>query len=133
MARKQKKRRRKKMAKQPFPGLGSPRQGIAPNILPGVKPEDLQLINCEKCDSADFHPSHKLAVASMFQSINGLPTLVQFPSGYACSKCGAINPFDPQKLGIEKVGAVKKEEPKSKGGDLGISVSEDIKSDEKIG
>lgn len=123
------------MAKK-FPGMMG-RQSIAPNILPGVKPDDLQLINCDKCNGADFHPSHKLAVASMFQSVNGLPTLVQFPSGYACSGCGAVNPFDPKKLGIEVVGAVKKEEKptqeQSKGGDLGINVKEDIKSDEKIG
>lgn len=117
---------------KPMPPRLSPQQmgfqgkaTIAPNILPGVKPDDLFEITCNKCNSPNFHPVHTLKAASRFQSVNGLPTLVQFPLGFACDHCNAVNPFD-----VSDLGEVKKEE---KGGDLGISVSEDIKTKDKPG
>lgn len=109
---------------------------IAPNILPGVKPEDLTEIKCNNCGAGNFHPVHALRVASRFHTVNGLPTLVQFPLGFACDSCNKVNPFDEKT--IESGGQAKSEEPtkpteQDTKPDLGISVSEEVKSKEKIG
>jgi len=73
-------------------------QKIAPNLLPGVGPQDLTPITCKACGSENFSPVHTLRFSSRFQSVNGQPTMVQFPLGFACAGCGAINPFDPNQV-----------------------------------
>lgn len=99
---------------------------IAPNILPGVKPEDLAEIKCNKCNSPNFHPVHQLKVASRFQSVNGMPTLVQMPLGFACDHCNAVNPFDETDIDPSK-----EKKTEQSGGDLGINVAEEVKTDDK--
>jgi hypothetical protein len=110
---------------------------IAPNILPGVKPDDLNEIKCKFCQGETFYPAHFLKFASRFQSRNGQPTLVQFPVGFACASCGQVNPFDATDIGgtdkdgqKSKAQQEKKDEP---GGDLGISVQDGTKTSEKLG
>lgn len=107
------------------------RVSIAPNILPGVKHSDLKAIVCNNCGADTFHPAHKLMVASRFQSVNGMPTLVQVPLGFACDACDKINPFDEKDF-AGAPDAPKKTEPEGdKGGDLGINVAEDVKTVDK--
>ena len=67
---------------------------IAPGILPGVHPEALKSVSC-KCEDpeAKFIPICELRHASRFQTSTGQPMLVNFNSGFACSKCGKINEF----------------------------------------
>jgi hypothetical protein len=64
---------------------------LAPNLLPGVKAEDLEEIVCEGCGGTGFSPAHLLRAASQFQTSNGTPTLVQFPLGFRCNQCGELN------------------------------------------
>ena len=52
---------------------------LAPNLLPGVKPDDLVDVICEECEGTEFSPCHTLKSASPLQTANGQPTLVQFP------------------------------------------------------
>lgn len=64
---------------------------LAPNLMPGVTADDLEDIRCEECEGTEFSPAHLLKAASGLQTNNSLPTLVQFPLGFRCSNCGALN------------------------------------------
>ena len=112
-----KQRAEQMMAKNP--------RGLAPNILPGVKPADLKEITCKHCGGEVFVPVHTVKFASRFQSANGIPTMVQFPLGFACITCDGINPFDQEAI----EGGLKEEE---KPADLGVSVDDGIKTKEKL-
>lgn len=111
---------------------------IAPNLLPGVKPQDLIEIKCSNCQAEVFYPAHTLKFASRFQSRNSMPTLVQFPLGFACATCGQINPFDAEALAkgtTDQDGQKQKtqqEENKPSSGDLGVSVSDGVSAKEKL-
>ena len=110
--------------------VGRAQQGgsIAHNIMPGVKPDDLFEIKCKNCGGEVFMPVHTIKFASRFQTRNGVPTLVQFPLGFACIGCDEINPFNQEEI----IGAVEK--PKEeKPADLGVSVGDGIATKEKIG
>jgi len=129
-------------------------QKIAPNLLPGVKPQDLTAITCNSCGSENFSPVHTLRFSSRFQSVNGLPTMVQFPLGFACAGCGAVNPFDPNQVNkalAEDDEKIKQEKETPKYADvttdntrpqdgqklvnkedLGVSVSDGIKTGEAL-
>ena len=98
---------------------------IAPNLLPGVMPEDLREISCTECGGEVFIPGSMIKFASPFQSRNGRPTVVQFPVGFVCVNCQGVNTF---KLPGEEPATPQQEE-----NTLGISVSEKVKSDEQIG
>ena len=113
---------------------------IAPNVLPGVKLGDLRDIKCKECGNIVFYPAHALKFASRFQSRNGMPTLVQVPLGFACTKCNTVNPFDKDAIekGIDSTdqdGQKQKaqQEENNPGGDLGISVTDGTKASEKVG
>lgn len=73
-------------------GKSMPR-GIAPNLLPGVTHEHLTPILC-KCGGMDFLQVTRLGYASKFHTVNGIPTLVSLPLGYACLDCSEINDYD---------------------------------------
>ena len=77
---------------------------LAPNLLPGIKAEDLVDIICEECEGTEFSPCHTLKSASSIQTANGQPTLVQFPLGFKCNKCGALNKIIPANLYKKKEG-----------------------------
>jgi DNA-directed RNA polymerase subunit RPC12/RpoP len=68
-------------------------RGIAPNLLPGVTHEHLTPILC-KCGGIEFLQVTRLGFASKFHTVNGIPTLVSLPLGYACLECKAINDYD---------------------------------------
>ena len=68
-------------------------RGIAPNLLPGVTHEHLTPILC-KCGGMDFLQVTRLGFASKFHTVNGIPTLVSLPLGYACLDCKEINDYD---------------------------------------
>lgn len=108
-------------------------RSIAPNVLPGVKPDDLLEIKCNNCGADSFHPVHALRVASRFHTVNGLPTLVQFPLGFACDMCNKVNPFDEKDLEPKPKPSPEIPTEDKKPADLGITVAEDVKSSEKIG
>lgn len=101
--------------------------GIAPNILPGVTIKDLRDIAC-KCGGIIFSPAHTVKYASPLQTRNSTPTMVQLPMGFVCTSCGEVNNFE------DPTGIIKEEEkPKTEaGGDLGVSVSESVKSKEAL-
>lgn len=73
---------------------------ISPDLLPGVLLKDLHSMRC-LCGCEIFIPVSRTFLASRFQSAKGIPTLVAVPGGFACSKCGKINQFDPE--GIEEL------------------------------
>ena len=134
---KQLKRREKMSGKRPPQTQGKrmplPR-GIAPNLLPGISIDHLTPIHCKNCGGEVFLQSSKLAMASPLHTVNGMPTLVNFPLGYACMTCNKVNDFDHPDLRPpeEKEPVLPPEEPVSSGGDLGISVTEDIKTKEVL-
>ena len=117
-------------------------QGIAPNLLPGVRIEDLIDIGCSFCGSKNFYPASALKFASRLMARNGQPTLVQFPLGFACASCGQLNPFDAAKIqsGLEgandqdgqKLKAKQEKEKENPAPDLGVSVSEEVKPKEHL-
>lgn len=117
-------------------------QGIAPNLLPGVRIEDLLDISCNNCGSKNFYPASALKFGSRLMSRNGQPTLAQFPLGFACASCGQLNPFDAAKLqaGLEgangqdgqKLKAKQEKEKENPAPDLGVSVSEEVKPKEHL-
>jgi len=128
-------------------------QKIAPNLLPGVGPQDLTPITCKACGSENFSPVHTLRFSSRFQSVNGQPTMVQFPLGFACAGCGAINPFDPNQVNKALAEEDEKEKVKqdpryadavtdntrpqdgqklSNKEDIGVNVSDGIKTGEAL-
>jgi hypothetical protein len=96
-------------------------QSFAPNILPGVQPKDLTPGICNNCGGNTFVAIVMLGIASRFQTQNGQPTLVQFPRGFMCTGCDAVNPFEE-----------KKEEEVKEGTDLSINTSDGIKTEEKL-
>lgn len=65
---------------------------IAPMIIPGVRIDDLRKVAC-KCGKELFAQVFTIFFASPLQSVNGMPTIVQIPSGLICSTCGEINAF----------------------------------------
>jgi hypothetical protein len=106
-------------------------QSIAPNLLPGVTVDSLIELKCNNCQGETFYPVHTVRLASPLQSRNSMPTLVQFPLGFACATCDKINPFDnPQDGQKLKTKQEKKEEnPEA---DLSVSVEDGTKTGEKI-
>ena len=74
---------------------------LAPGILPGVKPEDLDHITC-KCGVTNFIPVCQLKSASRFQTSVGQPMIVNFQGGYACMGCGKINDFNTEGTSLKK-------------------------------
>ena len=98
-------------------------QGFAPNILPGIKPQDLNIGTCNNCSNRLFVPVFQVAMASPLQTINGQPTMVQFPVGFSCAECGALNPFGEKK-------EEKLEDPTHN--DLSVSVKDGVKTEEKL-
>jgi hypothetical protein len=122
-----------KMQAQKMQNMGA----IAPNVLPGVKPNDLVEIICTNCGGEVFVPAHLLRFASRFQSKNAQPTLVQFPLGFMCVTCNQINPFDVEKLTGQKTTDQDGQKQVSKedttdDGSLGISVNDGVKSKESL-
>ena len=98
-------------------------QSIAPNLLPGVTVDSLVELRCNNCQGETFYPVHTVRLASPLQSRNSMPTLVQFPLGFACATCDKINPFD---------NPADKKEDKVHTPDLGIDVSDGTKTGEKL-
>ena len=107
-------------------------RSIAPNLLPGVQAKDLSPMACNNCGGTNFYPVHALMVASRFQSRNAMPTLVQFPSGFACSQCDKINPFDEASLDKTLQKEQDNQKAESEGGDLGVNVADDINTKESL-
>jgi hypothetical protein len=106
-------------------------QGVAPNLIPGVKVGDLKDVKC-MCGGEVFIPAHAVKVASPLQTRNGAPTMVQIPYGFMCHACGELNNFNPE--GMPNVTGTKEvPKPEDGGGDLGVSVSEKVKSGEALG
>ena len=114
---------------------------LAPNLLASTKVTDLVDMKCIHCQGEIFHPAHTLKFASQFQTRNGVPTMVQFPLGFACSGCGEINPFAREIVGgpanTDQDGQKSKEKTETKevnapAPDLGVSVSEEVKPKEKL-
>lgn len=117
--------------------VGQNMKSIAPNILSTVRPNELVEIKCVNCGGEVFYPAHTLKFASQFQTRNGMPTMVQFPLGFACVNCDQINPFNKEIIGgpADKDGQKSKAQQKEEntpGGDLGISVSEEVKPKEHL-
>ena len=108
---------------------------IAPNLLPGVTVDALTELKCNNCQGETFYPVHTVRLASPLQSRNSMPTLVQFPLGFACATCDKINPFDnpADKDGRElKAKQEKEKEETTPGPDLGISVEDGTVTGEKL-
>jgi len=99
-------------------------RGFAPNILPGIKPTDLNPGVCNNCGNHVFLPVFQVGTASPLQTENGQPTMVQFPVGFSCATCGKINPFG------EKKEEKKLEDPTHN--DLSINASDGVKTEEKL-
>ncbi|MCK5015682.1 MAG: hypothetical protein KAS32_01305 [Candidatus Peribacteraceae bacterium] len=82
-----------------FPGTQVPKMAqkpiLAPGILPGVKPTDLKVVTCKKCNEPQerFIAISRLRHASPFQTQQGQPMIINFNNGFACLKCGAVNEF----------------------------------------
>ena len=120
--------------------IGKNLGALAPNLLPGIKPQDLRDIACVHCGGETFHPVHTLKFASQFQTRNAIPTMVQFPLGFACDSCNQINPFNREIVGgppTDQDGQKSKEKTETKevnapAPDLGVSVSEEVKPTEKL-
>jgi hypothetical protein len=106
-------------------------QSIAPNLLPGVTVDALVELKCNNCQGETFYPVHTVRLASPLQSRNSMPTLVQFPLGFACATCDKINPFDNPQDGRELKAKQekKKENPEA---DLSVSVEDGTKTGEKL-
>lgn len=121
-------------------------QTLAPNILPGIKPNDLINVKCNNCSGEVFTPAHLLKFASRFMTRNGQPTMVQFPLGFMCATCQQINPFDIEQLqkvlqdgtgandqdGQKLKETVKEIKDPAEPPDLGVSVGDGIKTKEKL-
>lgn len=83
-----------------FPGIPNihnmqQKPQLAPGILPGVKPTDLKVVTCKKCDEVQerFIAISVLRHASPLQTQHSQPMIVNFNNGFACLKCGAVNEF----------------------------------------
>ena len=103
--------------------INNSQQTMAPGILPGVKPSDLKPQECGKCshNAQLFVPLFQLGQASPLQTQTGKAMTVQFPVGFACVNCGAVNPM---------IAYVEKEPVE--GEDLGVNVAEDVKAGEAL-
>lgn len=110
----------KKMKREPV-------MRIAANLLPGITPNSLKPVKC-KCGGVTFSPMFAVMMASPLQTVNGQPTMVQFPMGYVCVTCKKPNDFEKEVLDDPEVS-----KPEAGGGDLGVSVSEKVKSGEALG
>jgi hypothetical protein len=106
-------------------------QSIAPNLLPGVTVDALIELKCNNCQGETFYPVHTVRLASPLQSRNSMPTLVQFPLGFACFTCDKINPFDNPQDGRE-LKAKQEKEKTTPGSDLAVDVSDGTKTGEKL-
>jgi len=67
---------------------------IAPGVLPGIAPHQLDGVRCKSCEGIIFTPISALKLASRFQAVSGQPTLVEFKLGYQCVTCQAKNQYD---------------------------------------
>lgn len=122
----------KQRAEQHF---GNKLNTLAPNILPGVKADDLREIRCSNCQGSVFHPVFSLKLASMLQTRNSMPCMVQFPLGWACDSCEQINPFNQEQLGVDQDGRELKEktkEDKIPTSTISISVDDGVSAKEKL-
>lgn len=74
---------------------------LAPGLLPSVKVEDLKEVKC-KCGNKFMVRASLIYFANKFQSSSGMPTLVDFPTGFVCTACAKINNFDSTDLPIKE-------------------------------
>ena len=99
---------------------------VAPNVLPGVMPDSMKPLIC-KCGGVLFSQIFAIKIASPLQTTIGKPMNVQFPMGYYCLECKQINQFMEPEDANPKV-----PESKASSGDLGVNVSEKVKSGEAL-
>jgi hypothetical protein len=88
---------------------------LAQGLLPGVKANDLKNVTCKNCGvegNGNFIKVLTLRYASTLQTTVGRGILVDFPVGYACTKCGKLNEFDIK--GVTDKKEVSEEVPKEK-------------------